>query len=425
MKKIFLFVSCSFFLLTNGKSQILSNPSFEGPIEASTVPPSWFSCNEYSTPDTQPGFWNVNTSASHGNTYISLVTRGASGESNDNRIEAIGAALNNMQNNSCYNFSIDLAYSDSFSWSVLRYNKPTILNIWVGNNPCDKDKLIFSSPEIAHTDWRTYNFNLSGSYGYIIIEPNYVGSDNYYGNILIDNIQILENKLNIGNDTLLCEGDLKSLKVDGFWKNVLWSNGSRDNEIKATEGLTWVEVQDGGCVLRDSINIAYKKAIEVDFGKDMSLCEIDEIVLDASVPNAIYQWNTGSSSPLLITSTTGFYRVEISNGCETKIEEINLLPKENCCDITVPNVFTPNKDGINDYFDVKSTSNIASYEMQIFNRWGTIVFTSKSINNSWDGKQLNNLSVANSEYYWNISINCKAGKNSYFNSYRGTVMVLR
>jgi len=115
MKKIFLLISFLVFLIINVESQILSNPSFEGPNDASATPPSWFNCNESSTPDTQPGFWNVYKSASQGNTYISLVTRGASGESNDNRIEAIGAELLNIQSNTCYSFSIDLAYSNNFT----------------------------------------------------------------------------------------------------------------------------------------------------------------------------------------------------------------------------------------------------------------------------------------------------------------------
>ena len=50
----------------------------------------------------------------------------------------------------------------------------------------------------------------------------------------------------------------------------------------------------------------------------------------------------------------------------------------------IPNVFTPNQDGLNDNFEPKGVG-IEEYEIFIFNRWGEQVFTSDDILNSWDG----------------------------------------
>lgn len=54
--------------------------------------------------------------------------------------------------------------------------------------------------------------------------------------------------------------------------------------------------------------------------------------------------------------------------------------------IYIPNVFTPNGDGINDKFKVSSYIAPDSYELVIYNRWGQKVFESTSVEDSWDGK---------------------------------------
>ena len=52
----------------------------------------------------------------------------------------------------------------------------------------------------------------------------------------------------------------------------------------------------------------------------------------------------------------------------------------------VPNTFSPNGNHVNDMFNAKGEGyDPASYELKVFNRWGEMVFRSKSMENSWDG----------------------------------------
>ncbi len=55
-----------------------------------------------------------------------------------------------------------------------------------------------------------------------------------------------------------------------------------------------------------------------------------------------------------------------------------------------PNVFTPNNDGTNDKFEVVG-QHIKAYELKVFDRWGNIVFNTKELSNSWDGKVNNEM----------------------------------
>jgi gliding motility-associated-like protein len=70
-------------------------------------------------------------------------------------------------------------------------------------------------------------------------------------------------------------------------------------------------------------------------------------------------------------------------------------------ELAVPNVFTPNGDGINDYFEV-STDGIRVYEFSIFTRTGTRVFYSQSPRIFWDGKSDNGQELKEGVYYFVI-----------------------
>lgn len=56
--------------------------------------------------------------------------------------------------------------------------------------------------------------------------------------------------------------------------------------------------------------------------------------------------------------------------------------------LTIPNVFTPNDDGINDYFIIDNIESLTECKLIVFNRWGQIVYQSKKYDNSWDGDLL-------------------------------------
>lgn len=62
------------------------------------------------------------------------------------------------------------------------------------------------------------------------------------------------------------------------------------------------------------------------------------------------------------------------------------VPVYDCaCKIYIPNAFSPNRDGQNDDFRPYTDCTILAYELQIFNRWSTLVYQGRSIEEGWDG----------------------------------------
>lgn len=67
--------------------------------------------------------------------------------------------------------------------------------------------------------------------------------------------------------------------------------------------------------------------------------------------------------------------------------------------IVLPNIFTPNNDGVNDIIDF-SNLNLTEEIVDIYNRWGNKVFQSSAAKTKWDGKDLDGNDCTDDIYYY-------------------------
>tara|TARA_B110000495_G_scaffold193297_1_gene198318 strand:- start:133 stop:1218 length:1086 start_codon:yes stop_codon:yes gene_type:complete len=132
--------------------------------------------------------------------------------------------------------------------------------------------------------------------------------------------------------------------------------------------------------------------------------------------SVLWNFGDGTSSEDFSPSHTfeeyGTYTIELivtdTNGEEKK--DYRVIEVEANSAITVlPNVFTPNGDGINDFCAVKG-KNLAAFQMKVFNRSGSVIFESQSIDNSWDGKNKFGENIPIGTYFYLISARGIDGK---------------
>lgn len=113
------------------------------------------------------------------------------------------------------------------------------------------------------------------------------------------------------------------------------------------------------------------------------------------------QGNFISENKLLQISVSGVYYVIVtdSNGCMSQSDSVTISTKVRPT-IFIPNTFTPNSDEHNDFLEI-FTDNVVSFDLEIYNRWGEIVFNSKNKNDLWDGTYENNV-VPQGSYFYKI-----------------------
>jgi gliding motility-associated-like protein/uncharacterized repeat protein (TIGR01451 family) len=87
-------------------------------------------------------------------------------------------------------------------------------------------------------------------------------------------------------------------------------------------------------------------------------------------------------------------------------------------DLLIPNLFTPNGDGINDTFEINGLSEFAENELTIINRWGNEVFRTKAYKNNWTGEGLNE-----GTYYY--LLRARKGGSNEWKVYKGYITLIR
>jgi gliding motility-associated-like protein len=151
---------------------------------------------------------------------------------------------------------------------------------------------------------------------------------------------------------------------------------------------------------------------------------INQVNWNFGDPNSGANNSSSDSNPSHQFSEIGTYQittiVEFDCYIDTITQNITLF---NCTDTITPilpfefpNVFTPNSDGINDFFEIENLP--ANTEVIILNRWGNVVFSSTDYQNNWDGKDDSGRALVDGVYTFKFK--SQAGKIGH-----GFVQILR
>ena len=113
-----------------------------------------------------------------------------------------------------------------------------------------------------------------------------------------------------------------------------------------------------------------------------------------------------------VTSSGGkeIFTLKLENACFTYDSPPTPPLPLSTSAISASNVFSPNDDGVNDLFKIK-TNDIASLNCKIFNRWGTLVNEFSKLNEGWDGRSTSGLSCSVGTYYYVVTAKGTDGKD--------------
>ena len=108
------------------------------------------------------------------------------------------------------------------------------------------------------------------------------------------------------------------------------------------------------------------------------------------------------------------------NGCAIESELVIEVDKNR--NVYIPNIFTPDGDGVNNEFmPIISGVMPESYEFLVFNRWGELIFQSQIVGQGWDGTYKNVMSQQD-VYVWKLKVDDQLGKG---HEYIGHVTLIK
>lgn len=132
--------------------------------------------------------------------------------------------------------------------------------------------------------------------------------------------------------------------------------------------ITWVPEAPDTALLPDSL----------------VLCPGEPRLLEApEIPGARYRWSNGDTTRYSTIGLPGLYTLQVITPCWLHTE--NVLAYQSPCGtrIFIPNAFTPDGDGTNDYFEIFGP--IEPFTLIVTDRWGKVVYQSEDYKNDWDG----------------------------------------
>lgn len=199
---------------------------------------------------------------------------------------------------------------------------------------------------------------------------------------------------------------------DKGWLNISFLVG----QLPSTNGRNWVtntisftakpEQQDhtwivlhafesAGLLLADCLSSI--EEIDSILGDDQVVCENTEVQLNLPTNKHMsFVWNTGSVDPTLTAYEPGLYSVSATYGNCTTSSEVRIDWMDCEVRLDMPNIFTPNDDGLNERFVPISHNYVDHGRLHIFNRWGQSIFEGELFA-GWDGE-----GFATGVYYFKV-----------------------
>ena len=380
---------------------------------------------EFNNPSYQ---WQQSTD--NGNTYTDI--DGANASDYIKGITAntlVGKYLYRLSVAEATNINLSLCRVASDALTIIINSKP-VANA-ISNSPvCDGTSIVLSASGGSEYTWSGVNaFSGSGA-SVTINNAKFRDSGKYYVSIssvggcrLIDStvVNVIKGPVattSFDNKTI-CQGESLSLNISGG-TSYLWSPSTGLSSFvianpvaKPADTTIYTVVVQNETVCTDSATITVNVIPKpfVDAGPDKSILEGQSIQLIASAnsSNNSYSWfpdryidDIHSLQPIInpVNDITYFLTVSSDNGCgiSTDSVKIHVFKK-----IIIPNAFSPNSDGINDYWNIKAINSYNDYEVSVFNRYGQIVYATRNYSKPWDGS-FNGKPLPIGTYYYVINL---------------------
>jgi gliding motility-associated-like protein len=216
-----------------------------------------------------------------------------------------------------------------------------------------------------------------------------------------------------------------TLEAKPGFSNYVWNDGTSGTTKTINQsGKYWV-YYTGPCNSRvDTFTFRFRER--------KKLLPPDTIVCDQRFPVDIqagdadrYQWEDNSTGQIRRIYHPGTYAVTFEAlGC-TQFDTIEVKGEFCPCNVSVPNAFSPNNDGLNDYF--KPVMGLGcvpeQYSMRIYNRWGQLVYKSNNeFDKGWDGSTNGN-TADGGVYFYELQFNTPYRSSNYY--HKGELILVR
>jgi len=277
---------------------------------------------------------------------------------------------------------------------------------------------------------QTINNLLPGTYQLYITDEN--GCENYYSSYVVpqySKFAVAPSSEIVNEQCGLKNGSIGAANVTGgippyaySWTDASGTQIGTDNTIaNLAAGTYFLNVSDGAC---GNIILSYTITEETEdipppSVSNVQLCSSGSAMLSVNnaSDNTTYRLyddakttqplagQTGGRFNVTVSANRSYFISQLNGTCESSRAEVKVTV--GLSTLSIANTFTPNGDGINDYWQISNINNYPNALVQVFNRYGLKLFESKGYTKPFDGTS-NGKELPSGVYYYiiNLSTNC-------------------
>jgi len=220
-------------------------------------------------------------------------------------------------------------------------------------------------------------------------------------------------------DTIVCNDEVINIVLTASpgYVSYLWGTSNETTQsITATYlgqyAVTGINAD--GCSSTDYIEIIPNDAFDVllnspVYYEDFNISYLGandgsiELTVDGGSGSFVYNWSNGSTQEDQSNLAGGEYSVTVTDEQGCSIQRTIFLNEPGL--IKLPNGFTPNGDGFNDNYVISGIQGYPGNQVNIFNRWGSLVYSAKDYQNNWNGEGNNGNLLPDGTYFIVVNLN--------------------
>ena len=236
-------------------------------------------------------------------------------------------------------------------------------------------------------------------------------------NIYVNNTYCNGDSLNISTDSI--QGLSYQWNGPNSFISSIYNNWIMNIDTNNSGVYNLTVTDTNSCSANNSSTIQVYSYPTINLGPDTFICidSLPQYVLEIDSSFVSYLWQDGTSNYYYNILDSGLYYVTVSYGGGCTTTDSIYVQTDSCIIQPIPSIFTPNGDGINDFFVIENIEYFPNSRLEIFTRWGNMIYSSNNYQNDWDGDN-----HSSGTYYYVFYPNDPSGK---MNIYKGFLTLIR
>lgn len=243
--------------------------------------------------------------------------------------------------------------------------------------------------------------------------------------------------INAGRDTSICENSSASIGSSSNGAGVIysWSPGATLNDSTSPTPISSPGISSvtytltataTGCAPKtDQVRITVIPTPNIYAGPDQTIEEGENAILHAgggccyawgNTPDITYLYSSECNVEPIVTTTYYLYGTDMSNTCPG-YDSVKVFVEPGD-DVVIYNTFTPNGDGNNDTWYIGNIQKYPDNKVNVYNRYGKLVYKASSYFNTWDGKAYGE-ELPSGTYFYDLDLGPGNEK------YHGTITIVK